>query len=179
MITWKQAHAKLSASIVKTGVGLLGDDLSQSTAWAEGQHSGHCAVIGDDQLWYSDLCSSEYHVYCSSGERVNFHEVKLNWSKAVLYCKDLNYDLAIIMETSRAKSSLGGWIGLYQQAGNNWDWISDGPSDYRNWAPGEPLTADCASFDATTQKWYSKKCSQKLPFLCTLGMNELDGDITK
>lgn len=39
-------------------------------------------------------------------------------------------------------------------------------SDYRNWAPGQPLTSDCGSFDPVTGQWYIKQCPQKLQFVC-------------
>ncbi|XP_041798306.1 macrophage mannose receptor 1-like [Chelmon rostratus] len=96
----------------------------------------------------------------------------MTWPEARLYCQE-NYidmensnNLATITQTNRADLNQTGWIGLYREAGETWSWIGNLPSDYRNWAPGEPLNADCASFDPVTEAYHSKPCSKELPFLC-------------
>ncbi|XP_071326301.1 secretory phospholipase A2 receptor-like [Trachinotus anak] len=152
---------------VKTGEGVSGDDLSQSSNWADGQQSGHCAVVGDDLMWYSAQCSSRYNVYCSASDKITHHKVNLSWYNASQYCLEENNNLATIAEINTDRLKHSGWIGLYQQADKNWDWIGDLSSNYRNWAPGEPLTADCGSYNVTTEKWYSKKCSQELQVVCS------------
>ncbi|XP_056236516.1 secretory phospholipase A2 receptor-like [Seriola aureovittata] len=150
---------------MKTGVGVTGNDVSWNSKWADGQHSGHCAIVGDDQMWYSVQCSSEYNVYCLAEDKIIYHEVTLSWHNASQFCQDMGSSLATITKRSKGLSH-SGWIGLYQQDGLNWDWIGDLPSDYRNWAPREPLTADCGSFNSVNEKLYSKKCSEKLRLIC-------------
>lgn len=74
--------------------------------------------------------------------------------------------LANVSLSNTYQFSQSGWIGLYQEADKTWSWSTDFKSDYRNWAPGEPLTADCGSFDPVTQQWYSNQCSRKLQVVC-------------
>lgn len=141
------------------------DNLALSRFWAIGQPSDHCAVIGDDQKWYSDQCSSENEVICSTNERMTHYKEKLSWHSASKFCQDYGSSLATITEKTKYLGS--GWIGLYQQqSGLLWDWIGDKRSNYRNWAPGEPITADCASLNSIIQGWQPKKCSENLRFVC-------------
>ncbi|XP_040900925.1 secretory phospholipase A2 receptor-like [Toxotes jaculatrix] len=150
---------------VISGEGVSGDDLSQSSNWAEGQQSSHCAAVGSDLMWHSVQCSSEYHVYCSDGKIV-FHMVILSWYDASKYCEEIMSNLATITDNNSDTLNYSGWIGLYRQGGQNWSWVGDSSSDYRNWAPEEPLTADCGSFNPVTEKWYSNVCSKELRFVC-------------
>lgn len=147
-----------------TGVGLSGLDWSESTNWAVGQHSGHCAVMGDDQKWYSDQCSSEHEAICLAGNNLIYHMERLSWHSASQVCQGIGGSLATITENTEYSHS--GWIGLYQQADLQWDWIGDLQTNYRNWAPGEPLTADCGAINSSTTLWHTKKCSENLQFVC-------------
>ncbi len=91
-----------------------------------------------------------------------------SWYNASDYCREINSDLATITQTTTDTNQHkeSGWIGLQRVGGETWRWI--GPtSEYRNWAPGEPLTADCAAFDTVTQKFHSNACSAKLLSICS------------
>ncbi|CAK6954320.1 macrophage mannose receptor 1-like [Scomber scombrus] len=151
----------------KTGEGISGNDLSLSSNWADGQQSGHCALVqGSDRLWYSNACSSEHNFYCSS-QGVNQHiKMNLSWYEAQQYCRREFDDLATVTRETTDQFNNTGWIGLYREGGETWSWSGDLTSDYRNWASGQPLTEDCAFFDTVTQKWHSEQCSEKLRFVC-------------
>ncbi|XP_019946799.2 macrophage mannose receptor 1-like [Paralichthys olivaceus] len=151
---------------VKTGEGVAGHDLSQSSEWADGSQSGHCAVVRDDLMWYSVKCSSRYNVYCSRGSKTLHHEGNVSWHHASQLCQAFMSSLATITKANKDDLDNSGWIGLYRQAGHNWSWVGNSSSNYRNWAPGEPLTTDCGSYDPKTEKWYSKVCSQELEPVC-------------
>ncbi|XP_051263596.1 macrophage mannose receptor 1-like [Dicentrarchus labrax] len=154
---------------VKTGEGISGDDLSQSSNWANGSQNRHCVFVSDeDQMWYSTSCSRENGFYCSVQDKVQHHKIALSWYNASLYCQNNSSELATITEINRDGIKKYGWIGLYRDPGEDWRWIGDVPSDYRNWAPGEPSNADCASFDTLTEKWQSNVCSEKLNPLCSI-----------
>uniref|UniRef100_A0A8C2WG06 C-type lectin domain-containing protein n=1 Tax=Cyclopterus lumpus TaxID=8103 RepID=A0A8C2WG06_CYCLU len=96
-----------------------------------------------------------------------------SWSEARLYCQKNHRDLAtwdMVSGSEVAQTSVTyiytGWIGLYRSAGDSWKWISGDTSDYRNWAPGEPITSDCGSFDLGSAQWNSKVCSEEQRFAC-------------
>lgn len=161
--------AKLQIWLVcfRTGKGITGESVSESSDWADRQQSRHCAVVSDkDLMWQSVKCSDEYNFYCSAGDTIHYHHMALGWHNASLSCQENSNNLATITQTNRADLNQTGWIGLYREAGETWSWIGNLPSDYRNWAPGEPLNADCASFDPVTEAYHSKPCSKELPFLC-------------
>ncbi|KAG7229451.1 hypothetical protein INR49_012850 [Caranx melampygus] len=120
--------------------------------------------MGDDHKWYSDQCSSEHEAICLAGNKMIYHTEKLSWHSASQICQDKEGSLATITENTEYVHS--GWIGLYQQADLQWDWIGDLKSNYRNWAPGEPLTADCGAMNSSTALWHTKKCSENLRFVC-------------
>ncbi|XP_044063669.1 macrophage mannose receptor 1-like [Siniperca chuatsi] len=151
---------------LKSGEGVSGDDVSQSSNWADGQQSSYCAVVTDDLMWNSTNCSSTYYFHCSVGNTMQYHKSNLNWYHASQYCQNKTSELATITETNTNSLKKSGWIGLYRKAGKTWSWIGDSASEYRNWAPGQPLTADCASFDPVTKKWHSNACSKELQLAC-------------
>ena len=139
----------------RSGEGVAGHDLSQSSDWADGSQSGHCAVVQDDLMWYSVKCSSRYHVYCSGGGATLHYKKKVSWHQASQLCQALMSNLATITTSNKNDLDNSGWIGLSRRARHNWSWVGNSSSKYRNWAPGEPLTTDCGSFDPKTKKWYS------------------------
>uniref|UniRef100_A0A3Q0SV52 C-type lectin domain-containing protein n=1 Tax=Amphilophus citrinellus TaxID=61819 RepID=A0A3Q0SV52_AMPCI len=142
-----------------------GDDLSQTSKWASGQN--HCAVVGNDLMWYSVPCSSKTNVYCSQGAVIQYYNVMLSWNEAVKYCMEYNSQLATVTQLNSAHIDKVGWIGLYRVGGGIiWNWTGSLPSSYRNWAPGQPLTADCGSFDAFAEEWVGYPCSEQFQFLC-------------
>ncbi|KAM3614060.1 uncharacterized protein V6R79_009283 [Siganus canaliculatus] len=148
---------------VKTGEGITGADVSYSSDWAVGEPSHHCAYVADEMKWYSAKCSSLHGFYCLKGgnnDKITYHSIALDWNTASQQCK-----LPTIDQTNSHELSQTGWIGLYRVAGESWSWIQTS-SDYRNWAPGQPLNADCASFDSVTQKIHSNVCSEKLSPIC-------------
>ncbi|TDH12164.1 hypothetical protein EPR50_G00067940 [Perca flavescens] len=152
---------------VKSGTGISGDDLSQSSYWAHGEPSSNCAFVKEDLKWHSVTCSDAHDFYCSEKENTYYHNNSLNWHNASQYCKnESDGDLATITITNTDELKKPGLIGLYRQAGETWSWIGQQTSDYRNWAHGEPLTADCGSFYLENVTWHSSKCSDKLSFVC-------------
>ncbi|KAL7394407.1 hypothetical protein ABVT39_025667 [Epinephelus coioides] len=150
---------------VKSGEGISGNDVSQSSNWAIRQQSSHCAIVADEFKWYSLRCLSKRNFFCSQENKIKHHKMLLTWFHASQYCQSNNTgELATITNADHLKKT--GWIGLYREAGETWKWIGDQPSDYRNWAPKEPITYDCASFNLGTKKWFGRMCSTELHFVC-------------
>nr|XP_046255844.1 macrophage mannose receptor 1-like [Scatophagus argus] len=153
---------------LKTGKGISGDNVSQTINWDGGQQSEHCAFVSEtDQMWYSNRCSSEYNFYCSVGNTIQYHKHTLSWYNAFQYCQGNMSDLATITKNNTNSFKKTGWIGLYRKGGETWSWTGVLSSDYRNWAPKQPLNLDCASFDPVTQKCRSSECSEKSQFACS------------
>lgn len=117
-------------------------------------------------MWHIIECSKKNHFYCSEGDETKHHTSLNSWDEALHYCQAINGDLATITTTDAGDIKKNGWIGLYRVGGETWSWIGGVPSEYRNWAPGEPLTLDCASFDPATQTCHSHVCSEKLSTIC-------------
>lgn len=152
-----QLLSEISFVCFRTGEGITGDDVSQSN-----KKSGLCA-FALDYLWYSAECSSTHSFYCSSGNNIAYRTTPSNWSHASQFCQTLGMELPTITKPNNFFKD--GWIGLRQEAGETWSWVGE-PSNYTNWAPQEPLSGDCASFDAVTKQWHSSLCSQKLQPIC-------------
>ncbi|TNN22814.1 E-selectin [Liparis tanakae] len=108
---------------------------------------------------------------------------RLNWTEARRYCQE-NYrdlvtldlvnsaDVAQALKTARVGQA---WIGLHRDPEDDrvwkwinltWKWISGDTSEYRNWAPREPITKDCGTFDLDNSKWHSHVCSEERRFAC-------------
>ncbi|XP_053738033.1 macrophage mannose receptor 1-like [Synchiropus splendidus] len=148
---------------LRTGVGLTGEDFSHSSKWATNEQTSHCAVV-DNRQFSSLPCSTSLTFYCSknTGEPT-FNDSRLSWHEARQYCQQRSLDLATYNPQHMYK--VPGWIGLYRVGGDHWNW-SQGHSEDINWNKNEPLVKDCASYDPTKKKSYSRQCSEKLPFFC-------------
>lgn len=145
---------------------LPGRDVSNSSNWAKGEQDGYCVFANvTDAKWYSAKCSKQMSSYCSNGNHVNHYNESDSWYSAQQHCQKNHLDLSTVTlaNTNQFKQ---GWIGLYRVAENQWRWSDNDASDYRNWAPGQPLVSDCGVFAPATKQWYSKPCSEKLGFVC-------------
>ncbi|XP_028281941.1 macrophage mannose receptor 1-like [Parambassis ranga] len=154
---------------LKTGEGTAGDNLSQSISWFLLQ-SRYCAVIDKDLMWHNVKCSNLYGFYCSDKNKVGYVTDKLTWSAASIFCQKSDGVLVTVTrENTHALNEIG-WIGLYQESDKTWRWAENITSNYRNWAPGEPLNDDCGSLYYNplllSGRWHSNVCSEKLSFLC-------------
>ncbi len=162
-----QLLSKMSVICFRTGEGLSGDDVSQSSNWGNGQQSSQCAIVSDeDLLWYSDRCSGAHEFYCIMEDRIIHHGFNLSWYRASQYCQEYISDLATINKRNIGCFNKSGWIGLYREVGETWSWIGHGSSSYRNWAPGQPVNTDCGSFELASVEWQSHSCSKRLHFVC-------------
>ncbi|XP_068426860.1 macrophage mannose receptor 1-like [Clinocottus analis] len=153
-----------------SGEGISGSDLSKRSDWANGEQSGHCAVVAQDLKWHSVKCVSKYNYYCKNDHQlIHYSKYEYTWGRAVWACIGYNlfkFRLATITAANTDDLTHVGWIGLYRNAGDSWKWVSGQTSDYRNWAPGQPINADCGSFDSGTEKWHSNVCTEEHRFVC-------------
>uniref|UniRef100_A0A914QVQ3 C-type lectin domain-containing protein n=1 Tax=Panagrolaimus davidi TaxID=227884 RepID=A0A914QVQ3_9BILA len=60
------------------------------------------------------------------------------------------------------------WIG--GSSDTTWKWSDGTPFDFKNWAPGNPLSDSglCTSEKVRSGYWYSTKCDETKPFICTV-----------
>uniref|UniRef100_UPI003AB0C537 macrophage mannose receptor 1-like isoform X1 n=1 Tax=Centroberyx gerrardi TaxID=166262 RepID=UPI003AB0C537 len=144
--------------------GSPGEDVSQSSHWAEGEQSSVCALV-EDQMWYARKCSKRNHFYCSNGDELDHHKKLRSWYGAKKYCQQRHTDLATITEMNTEQFSESGWIGLYREA-KIWRWSGQETVNYTNWAPGHPADRDCGTFELSTKLWYSNSCSKYFSFVC-------------
>lgn len=159
--------SEISSICFRSGEGISGNNLSKNSEWAGGQPHRHCALVESDFRWYSHKCSRDYNFYCSENNTVLYHTSSSSWYKAAELCRGHNSGyLATINNTEPGVFEGSGWIGLHREGGNTWRWTGDHQSDYRNWAPREPLTEDCGSFEADTEKWHTDMCSERHDFVC-------------
>ncbi|XP_037641369.1 macrophage mannose receptor 1-like [Sebastes umbrosus] len=150
---------------VKRGDGFI--VVNPSKNCGDGEQNRHCALVSDDDLkWYSERCSNKHDFYCSVQNNIQHHNTTLTWDDASQYCRNNMSDLATVTSTNTDQLEDAGWIGLHQEADETWKWIGDWPSDYSNWAQGQPLSVDCGYFNSTNKKWSSKVCSEELEFFC-------------
>lgn len=117
-------------------------------------------------MWYSAQCSSINNVYCSRGDVIQYHTVMLSWYDAVKCCMENYGYLATVTQVNSGDVDKRGWIGLYRVGGKTWNWTGSLASSYRNWAPGQPLTADCGSLHAFIGGWVGYACSEKFNPFC-------------
>ncbi|KAA8591522.1 hypothetical protein FQN60_016896, partial [Etheostoma spectabile] len=109
---------------VKSGKGISGGDLSQSSYWADGEPSSHCAAVKENSKWYSLSCSDGHGLYCLENGKINYYSKNLTWYSASQYCKtESKGDLATITMRNTNELMRPGWIGLHREAGETWRWI--------------------------------------------------------
>ena len=160
--------SEISSICFRSGEGISGRDVSKSSMWEDGQQDSHCALMDTDLMWYSETCSHSYDFYCSENNKIQHHRNRSSWYNASKQCQANGIgELAIINHADPEVLQDTGWIGLHRKGGDTWTWTGDQESDYRNWAPTEPLTADCGSFKADSVKWYSNVCSERHRFACS------------
>ncbi|XP_047455224.1 lymphocyte antigen 75-like [Mugil cephalus] len=171
-IAWMGLHRRLDKPTVwkwvdlETGKGISGADLSWRSYWASMEKSNHCAYMADNLMWYSAPCSKAYPYYCSDGKRVEYHSFNRSWYNASWSCQEQGSYLATIDSSSKDYVAEGGWIGLYRKTEQDWSWVGNLSSRYRNWAPSHPFVEDCGYFSSTVKLWHSTKCDRELWFLC-------------
>uniref|UniRef100_A0AC34F684 C-type lectin domain-containing protein n=1 Tax=Panagrolaimus sp. ES5 TaxID=591445 RepID=A0AC34F684_9BILA len=67
------------------------------------------------------------------------------------------------------------WIGYTNlMTSSNWTWMDNSPSDYTDWAPGQPSNStddNCASVCLTNGKWKTDDCFKPKPYVCKVNQS--------
>ncbi|KAI1888658.1 hypothetical protein AGOR_G00187410 [Albula goreensis] len=134
---------------------------------------------------YLLLVLSGLYALCSClCPRYHFVNELKTWTEAQSYCRENYTDLATIddlEEVQRMMELVGSshnhkcaWIGLERGTSWKWQWsladrdfYSEGSSEFRAWASGEPsdVNENCAHIDAMGQ-WFDAMCTSQLHFIC-------------
>ncbi|XP_047662662.1 secretory phospholipase A2 receptor-like [Tachysurus fulvidraco] len=184
-------NTKLAELVIKAGVdsgwiGLYRSDFSEK--WSNGDPvtfrnlagdcgtSSYCVSMRVDGSWESLQCTETKHFMCyeqdASSKTRNYHLILENktWYEAQCYCRQRYTDLVSIRdqqhnEEVRIKglnSITPFWIGLLC---DDWQWIDEGISAYRNWDSNQPLPqGNCVA--VIEGRWYSAPCSNHRFALC-------------
>lgn len=145
---------------------MAGPDVSSSLIWGDNEQSSHCALVGEDQLWHSELCSKKYKVHCSDKNQTFSSPSKKTWYEGLSYCLSEKVNISVVSMANSNNFRSPGWIGLHRQAEHKWVWVGNSSSLYTNWAAGEPITKDCGSLKKSNGRLYSYECSTELSFVC-------------
>ncbi|XP_032090962.1 macrophage mannose receptor 1-like [Thamnophis elegans] len=102
----------------------------------------------------------------------------LTWDEARKSCQQQNSELLSINELYEQayltgltqNSEANYWIGLNNpDFDNGWQWISDQPLKYLNWAPGSPSSETgktCGLLQGRNGKWENNLCELKNGYIC-------------
>ncbi|KAI1901300.1 hypothetical protein AGOR_G00032890 [Albula goreensis] len=132
-------------------------------------------------LLISGLCT-----LCSCLSRqYHFVNIEKSWTEAQSYCSENYADLATIDNQEEMEALMGvvgssrktfAWIGLYDDR-DSWQWCladrgfySEGESEFRNWASGEPNNnggREHCVYMSPDGKWDDASCDTRTgPFIC-------------
>ncbi|XP_034441170.1 macrophage mannose receptor 1-like [Hippoglossus hippoglossus] len=101
--------------------------------------------------------------------------IKMSWSEARNYCRELHTDLSSVNspeedeELYTIEHEPGPpyvWIGLYKDASGTWKWSGGGTASYFNWLTN-PVEEDGSCVVHSTKGWDRKDCEKnQLRFYC-------------
>ncbi|XP_038144323.1 macrophage mannose receptor 1-like [Cyprinodon tularosa] len=167
---------------VRTGNGLTGDDVSNSTNWASPPQSGaSCGSYSTtDRKWHSTVCSERLKWMCYDDKLVLVKENKM-WEDAMNHCKGMSSesnkcdlvsmsgssDFNYVRNRIYGATSDQVWIGL-RFLGGEW-WWSDGEMlEQEATLPGCPSKwKHCGTVsNHNKENWITRDCSEKRNFMC-------------
>ncbi|XP_017265398.1 uncharacterized protein LOC108232267 [Kryptolebias marmoratus] len=167
---------------VKTGEGVTGEDVSQTTNWANTENiTGSCGLYSIHKLYYKVNCSEMHNFLCTDDDLVLVTENK-TWEDALSHCRNMTtssyqYDLLSFTDSSdfsyvrdriyRATTEEV-WTGL-RFLGGEW-WWSDGETlDPQEMLPDCPSRwKHCGTVSKNnTDNWITRDCSEKRNFICS------------
>ncbi|XP_034468262.1 lymphocyte antigen 75-like [Hippoglossus hippoglossus] len=181
---------------VKSGEGVAGPDLSQSSDWADGSQSAHCAPLTTDcgsfdpktEKWYSKVCSQELEPVCYDDNLVVVNKNK-TWEQALRHCKAMTTpcadspescvctykmlslhnqrDYDYVRERIYRATTDEVWIGL-RYLGGEWRWMNGEEPDNQGMLPECPSQLNnCGTLSKHgTNNWSTTDCSERRNFIC-------------
>ncbi|XP_027868982.1 macrophage mannose receptor 1-like [Xiphophorus couchianus] len=166
---------------VKTGEGLTGEDVSESSYWSEQtKNSYSCGSYNSSRKkWFSSVCSDTLPFVCYGDNLVLSTENK-TWEEALDHCRKMSsssykYDLlsvtrpdfSYVRDRIYRATSEEVWTGL-RFLGGEW-WWSDGETlDQQEILPDCPSQwQHCGMLSKyNTANWTSSDCSERRNFIC-------------
>ncbi|XP_054898136.1 lymphocyte antigen 75-like [Poeciliopsis prolifica] len=167
---------------VKTGEGLTGEDVSESSYWAsQPKTSNNCASYNSERKkWSGRVCSETLPFVCYGDNLVLLTENK-TWEEAMGRCRGMSsasyeYDLLSVSAPAdfnyvrdriyRATSEEV-WTGL-RFLGGEWWWANRETLDQQEMLPDCPSQwRHCGMLSkSNTANWTSRDCSERRNFIC-------------
>lgn len=125
-----------------------------------------CAFVSStDQMWHSGPCSNKKHFYCSFTDRIEHFRISKSWNNASQYCHSFSGQLVNMHPINASSLNMTGWIGGYERD-NVWKWVGNFTPSVTNWAPNEPQSKDCATYDADSNIYLRTSCSERFNPFC-------------
>lgn len=100
---------------------------------------------------------------------------RMTWSDARKYCREEYTDLSsianqdedeIFVTSSLPPVHTDTWIGLYQDASDNWKWSGGTNASFFNWDPKDPIDPNNTCVVENQAGWRKKNCEDKYAFFC-------------
>lgn len=125
-----------------------------------------CAFVSKtDQMWHSDLCSNKKYFYCSFIDRIKYFRIAKSWHKASQYCHHFSGELVNMHPITAYSLNKTGWIGGYER-NDTWKWVGNFTPFVTKWAPNEPQSKGCATYNVDSKMYLRASCSEKLTPFC-------------
>uniref|UniRef100_A0A8C7X8M5 C-type lectin domain-containing protein n=1 Tax=Oryzias sinensis TaxID=183150 RepID=A0A8C7X8M5_9TELE len=171
---------------VRTGVGLTGDDVSQSNKWlgqlVVGQLlNAKCGTLTKTNNWENKVCSSERPFVCYGDNLLFITETK-NWEDALNHCRSLStsyfkYDLlslstlqslGYIRDRISKATTDQVWTGL-RFLGEDWFWSDGSTVNQQEMLPKCPAQWKfCGAVSKNgIDEWMTVDCSERKNFICS------------
>lgn len=116
-------------------------------------------------MWHSELCSNKKSFYCSLHDGIQYIEMARSWENASTFCQNFSGHLLNMRDIAAYNLSKTGWIGAYQ-SNYIWSWVGNFTPALTKWAPNEPQSQNCVSFNVSNKKYLRTLCSKKLHPFC-------------
>ncbi|CAL8356166.1 unnamed protein product [Arctogadus glacialis] len=121
-----------------------------------------------------------------TGRNITLMGRRLCWSDALLYCRDIHWDLLSLRDpedqeridelVARAPFPLTShlWVGLRRSIlGSSWFWMSGDPMDFSQWDEGSHHSSPCGGVSSVEPStWRQRSCEEHLNFICFTGQTE-------
>ncbi|CAL8241747.1 unnamed protein product, partial [Gadus morhua 'NCC'] len=115
-----------------------------------------------------------------TGRNITLVGRRLCWSDALLYCRDIHWDLLSLRDpeeheridelVARALFPLTShlWVGLRRSIlGSSWFWMSGEPMDFSQWDEGSHHSSPCGGVSSVEPStWRQRSCEEHLNFIC-------------